>query len=407
MKRTFGLDAHRDFLQITQRVGGQVVERSRVATDRRSLDRFAATLGEGDHVVLESTSFAWPIAQLLSSTGANVTVTNPAKTKAIASAKLKTDKVDADMLAQLAEADLVAEVWTPDPETLALRRRVAHRAQLVNHRTSCRRQINSILQRNLLRVPVSDLFGRSGREWLAGVQLAEHDRLQIDSLLRMHDGFEAEVKLVDRPLAQTCLDRADARLLLTIPGVGVSAALGLIATIGTIDRFDNPQKLVGYLGLDPKVRQSGNSPYRTGHISKQGATHTRALLVEAAHSAVRTPGPLRAFYQRVKARRGTQIASVAVARKLAIICWHMLKTGETYRYSVPSLTERKLHRLEHAAGRPHQNRDNYKERKDQERALLEQAQRAYETQVRARASHRDRDSHRKIGSHSAAASQSS
>ena len=133
---------------------------------------------------------------------------------------------------------------------------------------------------------------------------------------------------------------------MTIPGVGVATAVALVAVIGDVGRFARPSELVGYLGLDPRVRQSGDRPAYTGHISRQGPSHARGLLVEAAHAAVRVPGPLRAFYQRVRARRGSQIAVVATARKLAIIVWHMLTAGEAYRWQSPTRTATKLRRLE-------------------------------------------------------------
>ena len=104
---------------------------------------------------------------------------------------------------------------------------------------------------------------------------------------------------------------------MTIPGVGWITALSLISVAGDISRFGAPRHLVGYLGLDPRVRQSGDTEARTGHISRQGQAHARAMLVEAAHAAVKTRGPLRAFFLRVKARRGHQVALLATARKIA------------------------------------------------------------------------------------------
>jgi hypothetical protein len=139
---------------------------------------------------------------------------------------------------------------------------------------------------------------------------------------------------------------------MSIPGVGATTALGLIAVIGRIDRFSRPAKLVSYLGLDPKVRQSGERPAHTGAISRQGAAHARGGLIEAAHTAVRTPGPLQAFFGRVKARRGEQKAVVAVARKLVVLAWHLLSRGEPYRWAPATLVHTKRRALERAAGIP-------------------------------------------------------
>jgi transposase len=410
VKRTIGMDVHRDFAEVVEKRDGRRRRIGRVATSKDAMDAFAATLGPDDHVVLESTSFAWPVAEMLGRHAGKVTVSNPMKTKAIASAKVKTDKVDAGVLADLGDADLLAPVWVPDPATLAMRRRVMHRQQLVRHRTRTKVQIISTLHRNLIKPPVTDVFGTKGRQWLAEHELPMHDRIQVDSLLRIYDVLDAEARLVDVELAGVVLDTPAARLLMSIPGVGPTTAVGFLALIGDISRFATPRNLVGYLGLDPRVRQSGNGPYKTGRISKEGSTHARTLLIEAAHATVKSPGPMRSYYQRLKARKGTQIAVCAVARKLAVITWHMLTTGETYRYAMPSLTARKLADLERLTGRERTVIDHSYKHRAQERALVEQAERAYQSQVRARASHRGHDTNQvspKATNHSATGSQSS
>jgi transposase len=167
----------------------------------------------------------------------------------------------------------------------------------------------------------------------------------------------------------------------------VICAASFLAAVGDISRFNDPRKLVGYLGLDPKVRQSGPGPGTSGHISKQGSASARWALVEASWSAVRQPGPMRAFYQRVRARRGHQIAIVAAARKLACLFWFLLTREQDYAYAQPSLTKKKLRRLEIAAGAPkYQGRSNIwstnNAMRDAERALAEQAEHAYRNTVR-------------------------
>ena len=132
--------------------------------------------------------------------------------------------------------------------------------------------------------------------------------------------------------------------------MGALAAAGVMAAIGDITRFPSPRHLVGYLGLDARVRQSGSAPPRHGGISKQGSSQARHLLVEAAWAAIRTPGPLRAFGERIRARRGANIATVAVARKLAVLIWHLLTREEDYAFARPSLVRENVRRLELAAG---------------------------------------------------------
>jgi ketosteroid isomerase-like protein len=167
--RTVALDVHKRFAEVAVHEDGEVRRLGRIETGE--LRAFAESLGPDDHVVLESTSMTWSIAELLARHAGRVTVSNPMGTKAIASAKVKTDKVDAKVLAQLGAADFLPEVWAPDEATRALRRRVAHRASLVRQRTRLRNQIHAVLARNLVGVPVTDLFGREGRRWLSELGL--------------------------------------------------------------------------------------------------------------------------------------------------------------------------------------------------------------------------------------------
>src|SRR6266545_5287092 len=248
---------------------------------------------------------------------------NPQKIRAIAEAKVKTDKVDAQVLAQLLAAGFLPSVWLPDEATFALRRQVVRRAHIVRQRTRLKNQVQSILHRNLIpRCPAADLFGVKGRAWLAAQDLP-HDELQaVGALLRQLDFHGQEPRIVDAELGRVGRERAEVRRLLTIPGVDATVALAIVAAVGDFGRFSCPQRLVSYLGLNPRVRQSGGQPAQHGRITKQGRAHARGMLVEAAWAAAKTPGPLRAFYERVRARRGMQVAVVATARKLATLCWH-------------------------------------------------------------------------------------
>jgi transposase len=175
--------------------------------------------------------------------------------------------------------------------------------------------------------------------------------------------------------------------LMTVPGVGMVTAAVFLAHAGDITRFPTSGRLVGYLGLDPKVRQSGNAAARTGRISKEGASLVRHVLVEAAHTAVRSPGPLRAFYERIRARRGHQIAIVATARKMAVLFWHLLTSQRDYAYSLPTATAKKLRMIELKTGAGARKTTaqrqslNREQRRKHEHAAAEHAQAAYERTV--------------------------
>jgi len=277
------------------------------------------------------------------------------KTRAIAEAKVKTDKVDAAVLAELLAADYLPSVWVADEDTQALRRQVARRTQIVRQRTRLKNQVQAILHRNLVqRCPFADLFGVKGRCWLSDQHLPSDEHHAVLALVRQLDFHGQELRIIDAALGRMALERPEVRRLMTIPGVDATVALSLVAAVGDFRRFRSPEQLVSYLGLNPRVRQSGGKPAAHGRITKNGRSHARGMLAEAAFCAAKIPGPLRAFYQRVRARRGTQIAIIATARKLACLCWTMIERGEDYAYARQTLTDRKIRALELRAGMPSQ-----------------------------------------------------
>jgi hypothetical protein len=239
------------------------------------------------------------------------------------------------------------------------------------------------------RPPASDLFGVKGRRWLAAQQLAVCERETVDAGLRQVDFLDAEIAAVDRLIAAEALSWPEVKRLMTVPGVNVIVAATFMAAVGDICRFADRRKLTAYLGLDPKVRQSGAAAATHGHISKQGSGSARHALVEACWSTVRQPGPIAAFYARIKAKRGHSIAIVAAARKLACLFWCLLTRGEDYAFAQPSLTTKKMRRLELTAGAPRRQggRDVWSTNlamRNAERELALQAQRAYERTVKDR-----------------------
>jgi transposase len=348
--RAIGLDVHLDFCEVAIAESGVVRSAGRIATTPEQLELFAASLDPRDRVALEVTGNAWEIARIIEPRVARVVVVSPSDT-GIRQARAKTDRLDARTLARLLASGELDAVWMPDHDTWVMRRRLSRRGQLVQARTRAKNQIHAVLMRRLLgRPPVSDLFGVKGRRWLAGLALPVEERESVDSAMRQVAFLDTEIAEVERLIARAALASPQIRRLMTVPGVNVIVAASFLAAIGDIRRFHTPRKLVGYLGLDPRVRQSGPGPATHGHISKQGSVRARHALVEASWSTVRQPGPTRAFYQRVRARRGHQIAVVAAARKLACLFWCLLTREEDYAFAQPSLTRKKLRRLELTAG---------------------------------------------------------
>ncbi len=350
MFRAIGLDVHRDFCEVAIAEEGAVRSPGRVLTTPAALGLFASSLGPSDRVALEVTGNAAEIARILRPHVAAVIVVSPHDT-GIVRARAKTDRLDARTLAKLLTAGELDPVWIPDETTRVVRRRLSQRSQLVRSRTRAKNEIHAVLIRRLKgRPPVSDIFGVRGRRWLGELELPEDERETVAACLRHVDFLNNEVGALDRALAKHALQSPDTLRLMTIPGVSVITASTFVSAIGDIKRFASARQLVGYLGLDPRVRQSGNAPARHGRITKQGSAAVRHVLVEAAWVAVRAPGPLRAFYERVRARRGAQVAAVATARKLASLCWCLLTRQQDYAFGQPSLTNKKIRALQLATG---------------------------------------------------------
>jgi transposase len=350
--RAIGLDVHRTFCEIAICEDGVTRSAGRVPSTPEGIESLAASLLASDRVALEVTGSCWEVVRLLEPHVNRVVVVSPDDT-GIVSARAKTDKLDSRTLASLLWKGELEAVWMPDERCRILRRRLSRREQLVRSRSRAKNEIHASLQRRLqAKPPCSDLFGVKGREWLAGLELPLEERESVDAATRHVEFLDAEIAAVEKLIAQQALSWPEIRRLMTVPGVNLVCAASFIAAVGDPHRFMTSKKLVAYLGLDPRVKQSGDEPARSGRISKRGSPSARWALVEAAWTAVLQPGPMHAFYERIKARRGHGKAIVATARKLAILFWCMLTRGEDYAHQQPSLTRKKLRRLEITAGAP-------------------------------------------------------
>jgi transposase len=307
-------------------------------------------------------------------------------TKAIAQSKIKTDKVDAKVLAQLLRCDFVPTVWQPDADTRLRRQVSGRRASRVGQRTQLQNRIHSVLAMRLI-IPRGEmsLFGPHGLAWLKSLTEATIDTdglMMIRSDLRMLEAAEVEILVFDQRLAELGWQDERVKLLMTIPGISIVVAQAVVAAFGDITRFSSllkkkpaasartleahtfpktsePRLRIGflrvvvqqavksadaaasYLGLTPSTRQSDKSVYH-GPITKQGNSTARWMLVQAAQHYSRQPGPLGHFFQRLKRRKNHNVAVVATARKLACIAWRILTSGEPYRYAQPAATAQKL-----------------------------------------------------------------
>jgi transposase len=343
--RFVGLDVHKRVVEACiVDAKGKVVLRERFALNRHALKSVASgLLRPGDHVALEATTNCWAVADALRPHVAEVVVSNPMATKAIAQAKVKTDKVDAHVLAQLLRCDFLPRVWQPDEATRRLRELTGRRSALVGQRTMMRNRIHSVLAMRLIDAPAR-VFSGEGLDWLARVELDEQGRMLVDSDLRQLEFLQKEIDALDIELAKRGHQSEQVRLLMTLPGVDVTTAEALLAAWGDVSRFPDADHAASYLGLVPSTKQSANLCYH-GPITKRGNSQARWMLIEAAQHLDKHPGPLGHFFRRLLKKKNRNVAVVAGARKLAAIGWQMLVRGEPYRYAIPRSTESKLARL--------------------------------------------------------------
>jgi transposase len=301
--RSIGLDIHRDFCEVAIAEGGEVRSPGRIEMTPAALELFAGSLARTDQVALEVSGNAWEVARIIRPHVARLVVVSPADT-GIRAARAKTDRLDARALAKLLAAGSLQSVWVPDDHTRAMRRRLQRRRKLLTVRTKAKNEIHAALMRRLVRKPaVSDLFGKQGRRWLESLELPDEEQETVEGCLGQLDFCESEIAAIEKRIATEALRSPEIRRLMTVPGVNVICAATFMAAVGDIHRFTDRRKLVGYLGLDPKVRQSGLSATTRGRISKQGSSSGRHALVEASWSVVKAPGPMHSYYQHPRSQR--------------------------------------------------------------------------------------------------------
>lgn len=329
-----GCDQHKYFCQLAVLdQEGQMVEQKKLYhDDRESLKRYFQSLPEGSQMAVEASGFESWLADFVQDLGIQVHLSHPLKTRAIAEAKIKTDKVDAKILGQLLYADLLPHAYLAPPEIRRQRYFLRYRLCLVKYRSSLKTRIHSLLAQLGYRPPVvTDLFGVKGRAYLNALKLGPGYQDALQGYLELLDAVEEKLEYVRKRLAKCIHSNSDARLLETIPGIGVFFSQLIVAEIGDIKRFGSPEQLCSYAGLVPSLHQSGQTLHR-GPCGQDGNKFLRWAMVEAAQTAVRKDPLLQAFYDRIKRKKGPQKAVVAAARKMLVIVFHMLTKQEPYHY---------------------------------------------------------------------------
>jgi transposase len=299
------------------------------------------------NAVLESTGNMWMrIHDTLEDYGIDTMLANTYKTQIIAQAKIKSDKLDdARLLSDLLRTGLVYESYVPVKEFREKRSLVRHRILLSRTKTKLANKIHAILDKYEYRTELTDIFSRSGINWLKSLSISPIDKIILNTTLSSIESIDSQIEIVSKEIARYAWqDSQDIKILISITGIDIFSAMLISTEIVDITRFSTPWKLVSYAGLSPSTRESSGK-IKTGRITKQGSPLLRWILVQCSLSAIRHDHHMRTFYERIKQRKGHGKAIVATAKEMLVIIWYMLTRHQLYKYINRSRYERKLEHL--------------------------------------------------------------
>jgi transposase len=321
-----GIDVHRKRSQVAVvDQDGEVLTNRNVPNGVEPILKVIGGLPPGTPAAFEAAFGTGWLVELLEDYGFAPHLVHSLRCKAIASARLKNDKVDAAILAQLLRADLLPEAWIAPLPVRQLRALLRHRVHLVRVRTLLRNRIHAVLADHGHDRPAGYWSG-PGRAWLASLDLPAVSRELVDDDLGLIGALQERIDRLDEEIRQHARSDPRVKLLTQLPGVGPFTALVILAEIGDVSRFGSARKLASWAGLTPTVRGSDRVAHY-GHISKEGSVWLRWVLCEAAQTAKRHP-QFAASFQAIAKRRGKKIATTAVARKLLTRAWHLLTDAE-------------------------------------------------------------------------------
>lgn len=302
---------------------GAVIEAKTVPTTKGTIKEFLASY-EGSTIALEPVSQWYCYADFIEALGLTVKIANPNRVKAIASARIKTDAIDAGVLADLLRANLLPESYHAAPDVREWKETVRLRMALVRLRVQVKNRIHALLWKQGLRAPYA-LFSKRGLQWLEAQVLSKTATVALATYRETLALLDRQINEADTRMIEDVKRLEDVQLLITIPGISYLSALTIMAEVGTIERFPSAKKLMSYAGVVPSTYASGGK-VRHGRITKAGSSWLRYVLIEAAHHQLqckKRPG-FAGYYNKIKKRRDGKTAAVATARKLCAVIWRVL-----------------------------------------------------------------------------------
>lgn len=332
-----GMDLHKNTSTFSVKdKDGKLIDACKLPTEPATVKGYIRKFSDDLSLVLEPVSQWHFYADLLQNNGVDVHLANPLKVKAIAEARVKTDKIDAGVLCDLLRVNLLPEAYFASPKERAWKELVRFRASLVHLRTEVKNKVHSILFKNALRHPFTNLFGKGGRAWLKSLELKKEFQFNLSRYLELLDVFDGLIEEAAERIEKTVSNQPQVKLLTSIPGVSYVSGLTIMAEIGDIKRFPSAKKLQGYAGLVPSTYASGERMAH-GRITKQGSRWLRWTMIEVAQRQLlckKKPG-FGWYYQRVRQRKGSGAAACATARKLLAVVWRLLKDNRPFELVPP------------------------------------------------------------------------
>jgi len=334
-RRYVALDIHKYYCVIAgvDREGRVLLQPVRV--EHADLEEWLKKkLLSSDHVVIESTTNAWHVYDLLEPLAERVAVANPIKVKQIATARVKTDVRDTLILARLLAANLVPTVWVPPMHVRQMRQLLSQRRQLVETHTQILNRMHSVAHRHHLKHERGKRFNEKNTGWQKDKRLSKMEQFQLSLEMENKTYIEKQIERISQEVRKLCHQKPwadDMTCLMQLPGFGVITAMTVLAAIGEIERFETPKHLASYSGLTPGLEQSGTK-YRTKGITKEGRRELRWALVEAAQMAVKSDPVLKMRFEALQKRMHRNQAIVAIARHLLEVVWYVLTRRQPYRH---------------------------------------------------------------------------
>ena len=329
-----GVDLHKKTCYVTvMDSSGKIKKQREISTDVKDVSRFFKRYADIP-VAVESTMNWIPFYENLEGLGCKVFLSNPLQTKAIASARIKNDKVDSKILADLLRTNLLPTAYIQPRKIRDLKELVRERASFVEMRTKIKNKIHSVLFKTRHRHNFASLYGIAGMEWLKNIELRDIYRQELDRYIETLKHLNKQVDKISKIIEKTAKLDFDCKLLMTIPGISYYSALMIKSEIGDISRFRNANKLCSYAGLIPSTYASADK-IRTGRITKRGSKWLRKTLIDAITSGSKNHNRIAAFYKKFKKSKGTGKAKVAAARKLCSIVFAMLNDQVPFQNFAP------------------------------------------------------------------------